>query len=126
MMIQANIEAPCVLLDFPTRNRFISELRDHQYDVVGISAIPPNVVKVEEMCRLVRHHQPEATIVVGGHVVSIPELDKRIDADLVVQGEGISWFRRFLGEDPGRPGRFSGLPNLRSCHPRWQGTIHPE
>jgi len=34
MMIQANIEAPCVLLDFPTRDRFINELCDHQYDVV--------------------------------------------------------------------------------------------
>ena len=33
MMIQANIEAPCTLLDFPTLDRFIEEIRTQQYDV---------------------------------------------------------------------------------------------
>ena len=103
MMIQANIEAPCVLLDFPTLDRFTAEIRDHHYDIVGISSIPPNVLKVEEMCRLVRRYRPDATIVVGGHVLGIPDLQDRIDADWIVRGEGVSWFRGFLGEDPGRP-----------------------
>ena len=103
MMIQANTEASCVLLDFPTLDRFVQEIEDHQYDVVGISAIPPNVLKLEAMCRLVRRHQPEATIVVGGHVASIASLEKRVDADWIVQGEGIRWLRLFLGEDPDRP-----------------------
>src|SRR5210317_1468972 len=70
MLIQANLEAPCVVLDFPSLERFTEELREHRYDIVGITAIPPNVIKVEEMCRLVRQHQPEATIVVGGHVAA--------------------------------------------------------
>ena len=47
MLIQANIEAPCIVLDFPTRDRFIEEIRRMPYDVVGISAIRPNVAKVE-------------------------------------------------------------------------------
>ena len=29
MMIQSNIDAPCTLLDFPSLDRFISEIRDH-------------------------------------------------------------------------------------------------
>ena len=42
MLIQANIEAPCTLLDFPTLERFIEEsCSEHQYDVVGISAHHP-------------------------------------------------------------------------------------
>src|SRR5450759_708218 len=43
MLIQANITAPSTLLDFPTRERFIEELKAHQYDVVGISGIIVNI-----------------------------------------------------------------------------------
>ena len=35
MMIQANTQAPCTLLDFPTLDRFIEELRSNEYDIVG-------------------------------------------------------------------------------------------
>ena len=103
MMIQANIEAPCTLLDFPTLDRFIEELRTRQYDIVGISSIIPNTTKVKKMCELVRQYQPNATIVIGGHIVNVPDLIDRVDADYVVRGEGVRWFRRFLGEDENQP-----------------------
>ena len=64
MLIQANLDAPCTLLDFPTRERFVQELRSARYDVIGISSIIPNVRKVEAMCALIREHQPDAVIVV--------------------------------------------------------------
>ena len=57
------------------------------------------------MCELVREHLPEAKIIVGGHVANIPGLAERIDADHVVRGEGVRWFRTFLGEDPEQPVR---------------------
>jgi radical SAM superfamily enzyme YgiQ (UPF0313 family) len=98
MLIQANLEAPCMLLDFPSRERFCEELERVPYDVVGISAILPNVGKVKAMCELVRRHRPNATIVVGGHVANKPGLRELVDADHVVQGEGVRWFRGFLGE----------------------------
>jgi radical SAM superfamily enzyme YgiQ (UPF0313 family) len=103
MLIQANLEAPCVLLDFPTRDRFEEELRTRHYDVVGISAIAPNLVKVRTMCAMIRRHQPWAAIVVGGHIANRPGLPQEIDADHVVRGEGVAWLRRYLGEDEGRP-----------------------
>jgi radical SAM superfamily enzyme YgiQ (UPF0313 family) len=103
MMIQANISAPCTVLDFPTREAFAKELTEHQYDVVGISSIIINVRKVREMCRMVRELSPQAVIVVGGHVAAIPGLEKMIDADHIVRGEGISWMRRYLGEDEHAP-----------------------
>ncbi len=103
MMIQQNISAPSTLLDFPTLDRFERELRATDYDIVGISGIIPNFGKVREMCRRVRKLSPKSIIIVGGHVAAIPQLDKLIDADYVVRGEGIGWMRRYLGEDPGAP-----------------------
>jgi B12 binding domain/Radical SAM superfamily len=103
MLIQANLEAPCTLLDFPDLDRFIAEIRDHDYDIVGISSIIPNVLKVRKMCELVRRYLPHAKIVVGGHVANLPDLRERIDADHCVRGEGVGWFRRYLGEDETRP-----------------------
>lgn len=103
MLIQANIAAPCTLLDFPTLDRFIEELRTRRYDVIGIGAIPPNALKVRKMCELIRQHQPHATIVIGGHVANVPGLEKKVDADHIIRGEGVSWFRAFLGERVDRP-----------------------
>lgn len=102
MFIHRNISAPCTLLDFPTREQFVRELKTHDYDVVGISSIVVNVGKVREMCRLVRQHSPRSTIVVGGHVTSTPRLETMIDADHVVRGEGVAWMRQFL-DDPDAP-----------------------
>jgi hypothetical protein len=98
MMIQANIDAPCTLLDFPTQDRFIEEIRNNDYDVIGIGAIIPNIGKVKRMCELIRLHRPKARIVIGGHIASKEDLHQKIDADEIVRGDGIRWFRRFLGE----------------------------
>jgi radical SAM superfamily enzyme YgiQ (UPF0313 family) len=105
MMIQANIDAPCVVLDFPVLGRFIEEIRTRQYDIIGITSIIPNVFKVKKMCELIRQYQPNAVIVIGGHIANVPDLDERIDADYIVKGEGVRWFRRFLGQDENQPVR---------------------
>jgi radical SAM superfamily enzyme YgiQ (UPF0313 family) len=109
MMIQENISAPCTVLDFPTREAFARELTSQNYDVVGISSIIVNVGKVREMCRMVRQLSPPSQIVVGGHVAAIPGIDQMIDADHIVQGEGIAWMRRYLGEDPNAPIRHPSI-----------------
>lgn len=103
MLIQANISAPTTLLDFPTLDRFIQEISEKNYDIIGITSIYPNLEKVRRMCDLIRKHQPNATIVVGGHLANLPTLEQRIDADHVVRGEGIRWFREYLGMDPNLP-----------------------
>jgi hypothetical protein len=110
-MIQANIHAPCTVLDFPTQGRFIEEIRDRHYDIVGISSIISNVRKVERMCELVRQYLPGATIVVGGHIANVPDLCDRVNADRIVQGEGVGWFREFLGEDRNGPIRHPLVPS---------------
>src|SRR6516165_2430607 len=103
MMIQANISAPCTVMDFPERDDFARELREQRYDVVGISSIIVNVKKVAEMCRMVRELSPQSVIVIGGHVAAIPSVESMVDADHIVRGEGIAWMRQYLGEDDSAP-----------------------
>ncbi len=103
MFIQANIAAPCMLLDFPTLDRFEQELKDVQYDVIGISSILANIGKVKKMCELIRAYQPHAAIVIGGHIANYAGLGDKVDADHIVRGEGLRWFRRYLGEDENKP-----------------------
>jgi radical SAM superfamily enzyme YgiQ (UPF0313 family) len=109
MMIQENISAPCSVLDFPTREAFARELTKNHYDIVGISSIIVNVLKVREMCRMVRELSPDSVIVVGGHIAAIPTLETMIDADQIARGEGISWMRRYLGEDEHAPIRHPAI-----------------
>ena len=124
MLIQANISAPCCVLDFPTREAFARELTRNQYDIVGISSIIVNVGKVREMCRMVRKLSPHSVIVVGGHVAAIPDLQKIIDADHIVRGEGISWMRRYLGENEDAPIRHPAI--VSGLQTRVMGVGLPE
>jgi len=105
MMIQDNLDAPCTLLDFPSLEHFTEEIQKGCYDIVGISAIVPNVGKVKVMCELVRQYLPKATIVIGGHIANLEELPKMVDADHIVKGDGIRWFREYLGQDEKAPVR---------------------
>ena len=105
MLLQANIDAPCTLLDFPSRKRFILEIRNNSYDIVGIGAIMTNIEKVRDMCALVRKHLPAATLVVGGHVANNADLPKIIAADHIVRGDGVRWFRKYLGQEEDLPVR---------------------
>src|ERR1035437_309264 len=109
LMIQENIPAPCAVLDFPTREAFARELKSHDYDIVGISSIIVNVGKAREMCRMVRELSPRSTIVVGGHVAAIPGVERILDADHIVKGDGIAWMREYLAEDVASPIRHPAL-----------------
>ncbi|MBI5551277.1 MAG: B12-binding domain-containing radical SAM protein [Desulfobacterales bacterium] len=123
MLLQANIDAPCTLLDFPSRERFIQEIQEQPYDVIGIGAILPNTAKVVEMCALVRRFQPRATLVIGGHIANKGDLDRIVDADHIVKGDGVQWFRKFLGQDEKAPVRHPAV--LSGFGTRIMGTPLP-
>ncbi len=106
-----NIDADTTVLDFPSKARFERELKRQDYDLVGISFIAPNFVKAREMARLVRLHQPQAEIVLGGHGAAIEGVEELIDCDHVVKGEGIRWLRGHLGQDPCAPIVHPALPS---------------
>ena len=50
-LIQANINAPCTLLDYPDLDRFTLELQEKPYDIIGISAIQPKLRKWKKCVR---------------------------------------------------------------------------
>ena len=102
-MIEANIEAACTLLEFPTLERFIAEIKNNSYQLIGISSIIINIKKVKKMYKEIRRYLPRAKIIVGGHITNIDNLDERIDTDYICKGEGIRWFRKFLGQDENAP-----------------------
>jgi radical SAM superfamily enzyme YgiQ (UPF0313 family) len=112
------------VLDFPTREAFARELTTNHYDIVGISGIIVNLGKVREMCRMVRELSPDSTILVGGHVAAIPGVETMIDADHIVRGEGISWMRRYLGEDENAPIRHPAI--VSGLQTRIMGMLLPE
>ena len=124
MMIQANISAPCTVLDFPVRENFAREITTHRYDIIGISSIIVNLGKVREMCSMIRRLSPASTIVVGGHVAAIPGIETLIDADHIVKGEGIAWMRRYLGEDESAPIRHPAI--VSGMRTRIMGIRLPE
>jgi len=100
-MIAENIGATTRVLDFPDQATFIEEAK-RGYEYIGISFIAPNYVKAKRMAEIVREVSPETKIVLGGHGVRVPEVKSDVPHDFLCQGEGVSFFRRLLGEDPGR------------------------
>lgn len=109
--LAANIDADVTVLDFPSRRRFISELCRRRYDIVGISFIAPNLEKARAMAELTRRHAPYAEIVLGGHGAAIENVERLVDCDHVVKGEGIRWLRSHLGQDPEAPIVHPALPS---------------
>ncbi|MBN2526173.1 MAG: cobalamin-dependent protein [Deltaproteobacteria bacterium] len=93
----ANMKTDVNVLDFPSRERFIEEIKKG-YDAVGISFITPNFVKAREMASLVREHCPSAEIILGGHGAAIEGVEEIIECDHVVKGEGIYWMRKYIGQ----------------------------
>lgn len=41
----------------------------------------------------------KAVIVVGGHIANLTNIENAIDADNIVNGDGVSWFRHVLKQD---------------------------
>ncbi len=109
-LIAENLTVPTTVLDFPSQERFIEEIRKG-YDYIGISFIVPNFVKARRMAELIRQHAPNSKIVLGGHGVTVPDIENLIEHDHICKGEGVRWFRALLGEDPEKPIKHPSLPS---------------
>lgn len=102
-LMAENISVPATVLDFPSWEEFTKEIDSGAYTHVGISFIGPNVVKAARMAEYIRHRSPRTRIILGGHGTSIPELKDLVECDEICHGEGISWLRRYFGEDTDQP-----------------------
>ncbi len=121
--IAENIKMPTVVLDFPTLKQFRKEVKKG-YDYVGISFILPNFIKAKKMAEIVREVAPSTKIILGGHGTPIPDIEKLIDCDYVIKGEGISQLRELFGEDVEAPIKHPAMPG--SDHKRIFGLPFPQ
>ncbi|MFH0789688.1 MAG: radical SAM protein [Pseudomonadota bacterium] len=97
-----NVDMPTAVLDFPSFKRFIKELKKG-YDYVGISFIIPNFKKARKMAQTIRELSPPSKIILGGHGVSIPNIESMIDHDFICKGEGVYFLRKLFGEKINKP-----------------------
>jgi len=112
-LLAENISIPGTVLDFPSVERFVKEIKKG-YDYIGISFITPNFNKTKKMAELIRKHAPKSKIILGGHGTQIPDLEKLIDCDHIVRGEGISWLRKFFDEPVDAPIKHPIVPSAEN------------
>ncbi len=112
-LMAENIEYPAVVLDFPTMDRFIKEIKKG-YDYVGISFITPNFQKAKKMTELTRKHSPKTKIILGGHGTQIPDIEELIDCDYVARGEGVRWLRKLFNEKVDAPIKHPLIPSAEN------------
>ena len=95
--IAENLDAPTVVLQYPSKSEFIRELQKG-YDYVGISFLMAIFHKVKDMVALVRQYAPNTKIVLGGYGTVLKDEDLKPYADFICREEGVGFMRRLLGE----------------------------
>ena len=97
--IAENLEAPCAVLQYPSRKELIRELK-RGYDYVGISFLLAVFHRVKEVVELVRLVSPSTKIILGGYGTVLPDDVLAPWSDHVCREEGVTFMRRLLGEPP--------------------------
>jgi len=95
--IAENLEAPTVVLQYPSERELIKELKKG-YDYVGISFIMALIHKMKEAVALIRKYAPQSQIVLGGYGTVLKDDVLLPYADHICRGEGVAFFRQLLGE----------------------------
>lgn len=95
--IAENLEAPTVVLQYPSRNELIRELKKG-YDYVGVSFLMAVLHKMKETVALIRQYAPKSKIVLGGYGTMLKDEVLKPYADHICREEGVGFFRRLLGE----------------------------
>ncbi|MFQ5915128.1 MAG: B12-binding domain-containing radical SAM protein [Nitrospinota bacterium] len=98
-----NIEAPCVVLHYPSEGEFVRELKADRYHYVGINFVVATFHKVRRMVKLIRKYAPHSKIVLGGYGTVLPNELLTPFADYICREEGIGFMRRLLGEGTEKP-----------------------
>ena len=97
--IAANLDAPAVVLHYPSRKELIRELRKGPA-IVGVSFLLATFHRMKEMVGLIRKHAPNARVVLGGYGTVLDDETLAPYADHICREEGVGFFRALLGEPP--------------------------
>ena len=101
--VAENIEAPCTVLQYPSRRELIRELKKG-YDYVGVSFLLAVFHKMKDVVELVRKYSPSSEIILGGYGTVLADDVLAPWGDHICRGEGVAFMRELLGEkDADRP-----------------------
>ncbi|HXU76876.1 MAG TPA: radical SAM protein, partial [Methylomirabilota bacterium] len=95
--IAENLDAPTVVLQYPSKRELIKELKKG-YDYVGVSFLMAVMHKMKETVALIRKYAPQSQIVLGGYGTVLKDEVLKPYADHICREEGVAYFRRLLGE----------------------------
>jgi radical SAM superfamily enzyme YgiQ (UPF0313 family) len=95
--IAENLDAPTVVLQYPSKRELIRELKKG-YDYVGVSFLLAVMHKMKETVALIRRYAPGSKIVLGGYGTVLKDEVLKPYADHICREEGVAFFRRLLGE----------------------------
>lgn len=95
--IAENLEAPTVVLQYPSRRELIKELKKG-YDYVGVSFLMAVMHRMKETVALIRQYAPNSKIVLGGYGTVLKDDALKPYSDYICREEGVAYFRRLLGE----------------------------
>ena len=95
--IAENLDAPTVVLQYPSERELIRELKKG-YDYVGVSFLLAVMHKMKEAVALIRRYAPNSKIVLGGYGTVLKDEALKPYGDYFCREEGAGFFRRLLGE----------------------------
>src|SRR5258707_1234637 len=95
--IAENLDAPAVVLQYPSKAELIRELKKG-YDYVGISFLLAVMHRMKETVALIRQYAPNSKIVLGGYGTVLKDEALKPYGDYICPEEGVGFFRRLLGE----------------------------
>jgi radical SAM superfamily enzyme YgiQ (UPF0313 family) len=95
--IAENLDAPAVVLQYPSKSELIRELKKG-YDYVGVSFLMAVMHRMKETVALIRQYAPQSKIVLGGYGTVLKDEVLKPYADFICREEGVAFFRQLLGE----------------------------
>ncbi|HVM50822.1 MAG TPA: hypothetical protein VMU04_22535 [Candidatus Acidoferrum sp.] len=95
--IAENLDAPTVVLQYPSKRELIRELRKG-YEYVGVCFVMAVMHKMKETVALIRQYAPQSKIILGGYGTVLKDEVIRPYADYICREEGVAYMRRLLGE----------------------------
>jgi hypothetical protein len=95
--IAENLDAPAVVLQYPSERELIRELKKG-YEFVGLCFVMALVEKMRKTVALIRKYAPQSKIVLGGYGTVLPDEALKPYADHICREEGVAFMRRLLGE----------------------------
>jgi hypothetical protein len=102
-LIAENIEAPSVVLHYPSMGELEEELRTGGFTHVGINFVVATFHKVRRMVAMIRRVSPGTLIVLGGYGTVLPDELLKPHSDFICREEGAGFMRRILGEPTDKP-----------------------